>query len=240
MKNAERFLVSLAFGLVTSAALLTATGCGTTRCAEGNTAVSSRVLRLEGEARYSTDEGRTWRAPRTSDVLQSGCLVQTAADSHLTIALGERFLLWPVAKAGSEKGALYKPQFGLHNIVILCRGSLVRFDKLLREPAARAEGLEWHAQLELRAGTVMAALRRCPGSSTCDVRFTNGIVNLREGWYSIGARGQVCVVDGRASVSLTGSRESTDVAPGRVFFSEYGRTYPTDGYGIHDRPLILE
>src|SRR5664279_4990701 len=100
MRNAERFSISVVAGLLTSAVLLAGTGCANPGAVQSTTQLSSRVLRLKGEARYSMDEGKTWRAIRSGDVLELGCLVQTATSSHLTIALGERFLFWPPAQSG--------------------------------------------------------------------------------------------------------------------------------------------
>jgi hypothetical protein len=86
----------------------------------------------------------------------------------------------------------------------------------------------------------MPNLRRYTGGFSCEVRFTNGVARLKEGWYSIGARGQVCVVEGKAFVTLASSGETTEVPPGRVFFSEFGFFGSVNDYGVYDRPLLLQ
>ncbi|HSU53852.1 MAG TPA: hypothetical protein VLT36_07345 [Candidatus Dormibacteraeota bacterium] len=194
-------------------------GCSTNQTGTyAETVLPARVVRVSGDARLSMDNGKSWIVIRKADMLGPRSLIETAYSSELEIEIGPR------------RSAQH---------LLLCRTTKVWID-LISQQSSPAEGSLWHVNLELRTGTVMASVGDSSANSRYQVRLTNGIVTFGKGLYSVGAHGQVCVVHGKALVTLANGARTEEVLPGRAFFSDSGETVGMENYGIYNRPLLLE
>jgi len=74
----------------TGAVLFLCTACETTTPSQKPLAV--KVIRLKGAARYSCDDGNTWKPIQLGSELEAGCLIQTGGDgSKVVVGFGYRY-----------------------------------------------------------------------------------------------------------------------------------------------------
>jgi hypothetical protein len=185
--------------LLSSSIAVMAIGLAAQSFDQGETLVSSTILRLKGHARCSTDGGKTWRMVKAGDTLASGSMIQTAFKSELDLVLGET--------AESQTA----------NLLNLAEDTLLRLDKIARKPGTGSPGTAEEISLDLRKGTITGNVRKLAATSRYEIAFVHGVAGTREGIYKLQANGEISVLKGRAFIALTDARPAKAIAAGQQF-----------------------
>src|SRR5690242_9476629 len=90
MKRLKDFANKLVAGGVALFVVAWATEISAAPGKQGSGQGSAIVSGVKGATRYSTDNGRTWHPIKVGLVLKAPALIQTAANSHVDLVLGER------------------------------------------------------------------------------------------------------------------------------------------------------
>jgi hypothetical protein len=167
--------------------------------AQSETFLKSTIVRLKGNARCSTDGGKTWRMVKAGDTLDSGALIQTAKKSDMDLALG----------GGTEA----QPD----NLVSLAEDTLLQLDKVVRKRAAVSPGTLEEISLDLRMGAITGNVRTLASGSTYEISFPNGVAGTRAGIYTLRANGELSVSKGKAFIALADGRPAKEISAGQQF-----------------------
>jgi hypothetical protein len=234
MKKTEKFARKALAGMVAVGMVVAAARAG----AESIPQVV-QVVKVEGSAQYSTD-GRTWQTLHAGDVLKSGAVIRTAERSLVDVTLGE-----PGASGGAATGPnlMNYPSGGgagagagggggggasdteKANIVRIFESTVLGVDKLTLERTGVDEVSE--TQLDLRAGQIMANVKKLSAQSRYEIKLPNGVAGIRGSWVLVSSAGTIMVGDGLcryAGVGSSGSvqlwdipsRHKLDAASGQV------------------------
>lgn len=168
--------------VLTVIVVLAVMGVGTSVHAE-----KVRVIRLKGEARYSTDQ-KTWKDVKVGTVLKGGVLVQTAANTTVDICMNE------ARKKDSGEGS----ESSVDNVLRILESSTVGIDKLASE----------EIQLDVRAGTVMGTVGKLAPQSKYEIKLPHAILGIRGGTYIAASSGAVNVFEGSAVLVVIGADNS--------------------------------
>jgi|ERR1035437_2038920 hypothetical protein len=212
MKESHGFSAWLIRQLLVCAALLVVAGCATKGPLGGEDPLPAKVVRLKGAARWSSDDGKTWREIKRGGKLPPGALVQTAAKSHIDVRLGESAA--PTPRAGLDKGMLYKPNPYSDNMMRVWENSLLRLDRLTRRLTRGGTHIVEEVQFDLRAGHLFVRIKNMADDSQYEFKFPKGVVRIGEGTYDLSAEGLVKVLVGKASIAISGSTETHEMLGG--------------------------
>jgi hypothetical protein len=168
----------------------------------------AKVVRIKGSARYTTGTG-SWQPLKVGDVLASGTVIQTAADSRVDLVLGDPkavasdskvALPFGSAAPGGEGGAGGKSQAD-QNFVRLMENTVLSVDKL----AATDTGADivTETQLDLRSGRVFGTVKKLTAGSRYEVKIPNGVAGVRGTIYMLSALGDCMVWEGSMAQALT-------------------------------------
>lgn len=172
----------------------------------------AKVVRIKGSARYTLGNG-AWQPLKVGKVLESGVVVQTAADSRVDLILGEPDASPPVPHYGTVVGRATPAasvggggggggggsDFVEHNFVRIMENSVLSIDKL----AATQTGADvvTETQLDLRAGKIFGTVKKMSSGSRYEVKIPNGIAGVRGTVFMISSDGVVSVMSGSVVVS---------------------------------------
>jgi len=159
----------------------------------------STIVRLNGHARCSTDNGKTWRMVKIGETLESGSMIQTAKQSDLDLALGGRVAAQP------------------DNLVTLAGDTLLKLDKVERRQVAGSKDWEDEISLDLRTGAIAGNVRSLNGASRYEITFPKGVAGMREGRYRLRANGELGVLEGKAFIALTDGRPAKEISASQQF-----------------------
>jgi hypothetical protein len=160
---------------------------------------TGKIVRLKGDARYSTGDS-VWHKAKVGTVLKSGYLIQTAQKSHVDIVLGE-------VDAGPTRVAVgeslsYRPEVD-QDVIRVYDDSVLAFDKLAAMNTGADEVAE--TQLDLRAGRILGTVKKMAAASRYEIKIPNGVAGVRGTIYRISAAGIVQVLNGMLVISWTGA-----------------------------------
>jgi hypothetical protein len=164
---------------------------------------AAKVVRLKGEARYSTG-GNDWHTIHVGDVLKPGTVIQTASSSRLDLVLGNGAA--PVAQAGASSSSLsYQPSVE-QNIVRIWDNTLVGIDKLSETHTGADVVTE--TQLDLKAGRITGSVKKMSAASKYEVKIPTGVAGIRGTVFDISADGVVKVLSGSVVLAYVGPNSS--------------------------------
>jgi hypothetical protein len=188
--------------LVICTALLLAAGCAT-EAPSGNSGVqSAKVVYKKGDLRYSTGNN-VWQPLNLGDVVRHGTLIQTAADSRVTLVLGD--VSAPVARPMRSDMFSYHP-LAEQSIVRLWENTLMGVDKLTEMRTGEAVVTE--TALDLKAGHITGSVKKMTAASKYEVKLPNGVAGIKGTVYECYAEGIVKVREGSMVVAYTGANGS--------------------------------
>jgi len=164
-----------------------------------------KVLRITGQARYSTDN-KTWQALNTGDILRPGSVIVTAEKSTVDVLLGDRDTVGlstsmasampsaaPSVTAISAKGGSpYVAEEEQANLIRVFQSSVVAVDKLNVDRTGVDEVSE--TQLDLRAGQILGVVKKLSSPSKYEIKIPNGVAGIRGTVYLLSSSGATYVL----------------------------------------------
>ena len=169
------------------------------------------VIKVDGSARYSVDNGKTFMKLHRGDELQPGSLIETAEKSTVDLLMGERqgpILATPtsgprpVSAPGAGGGNGGADSGAKANVVRVYPSSVLAIDKprgWMLVPDSWRE-----TQLDLRAGQIMGNVKKLSQASRYEVKIPNGVAGIRGTSYVVSATGVVYVLQGQVIISYIG------------------------------------
>ncbi len=179
--------------------------------ASAQTQGAATIVRLQGEARYSTGDN-IWHPLEVGIVLRSGAIIQTAAGATVDIVLDDKKVTKdPLGAAGSGKSSdtagASAPPVTKQNVVRMWGDTVLAIDKLLYSQTGADAVSE--TQLDLRAGKIFGTVKKLTAASKYEIKTPTGIAGIRGTSFGIGADGSVTVYDGSVTVSINGGAPIT-------------------------------
>jgi len=159
---------------------------------------AAKVVRLKGDARYSTGNNN-WQPLKVGDVIKPGMVIQTASNSRLDLALGDGSA--PVAQAASSSTLAYRPS-AEQNLVRIWENTLLGVDKLTETHTGADVVTE--TQLDLKAGRITGTVKKMSAASKYEVKIPNGVAGIRGTVYDITADGVIKILSGSAVMAYPG------------------------------------
>src|SRR5476651_1729252 len=184
--------------------------------ASAQTQGSATIVRMQGEARYSTGDN-IWHPLEVGAVLRAGAIIQTAAGATVDIVLSEKKSKTDSlgsGKGGSGSGSSASPTVK-QNIVRMWGDTVLAIDKLLYSQAGADAVSE--TQLDLRAGKIFGTVKKLSAASKYEIKTPTGIAGIRGTSYTMGSDNVCVVYDGSVTVSITvgGVTHTETVAAGQ-------------------------
>mgnify|MGYP003572407656 CR=1 FL=1 len=167
----------------------------------------AKVVRIKGSARYTTGTG-AWQPLKVGDVLTSGSVIQTAADSRVDVVLGDPKAMatdsrvgLPFGSAGPGSGGGASVSKVDQNFLRLMENTVLSVDKL----AATDTGADivTDTQLDLRSGRIFGTVKKLSAGSRYEVKIPNGVAGVRGTIYMLSALGDCMVQEGSMAMALT-------------------------------------
>jgi hypothetical protein len=168
---------------------------------QGSGQGTATVTAFKGQARYSMDNGKSWRPIKAGLVLKAPAVIQTAANSHVDMVLGERDVVTREPSALGELTSSAGSGGGEENanIVRISPDSILAIDKLTVEETGADVVSE--VQLDLRAGQIMGNVKKLSAASRYEVKFPTGVAGIRGTIYTLNHSGVVNVFLGSVVIS---------------------------------------
>jgi len=172
--------------------------------AQSATERSGKVVRIKGAARYSTGNN-VWQPLAIGQVLKAGTLIQTAADSHVDLVLGEAGKVSPVRavanpSSGGGGGGGYQPK-AEQDVVRIQADTVLALDKLSVIDTGTDKVTD--TQLDLRSGKIFGTVKKMNATSRYEIKLPNGVAGVRGTVYQVTADGVLQVLSGSLVVSWT-------------------------------------
>jgi hypothetical protein len=174
----------------------------------------AKVVRIKGEARYTTGGG-IWNPLKVGDVLRPGALIQTdtTTGSFVDLVIGDGSVT--VASVAGSESAVLRPT----------KGGLVRFQPAGKQNALRvwentALGLDkmtamstgadvvTETQLDLKQGHITGIVKKMSGASRYEIKLPNGVAGIRGTVYDLWADGRIRVMTGAMVYSYFDSQNN--------------------------------
>jgi len=180
-----------------------------------STAQYATVVRVQGETRFSPDNGTTWHPLVVGKVLGPGNLIQTAAHSKVDLVLGDKVAahivpnpdkVGPAADAPIRGLVSYKAQAAQN--VIRMEGDTVLAINILSASNMGADNVT-DTELDLRQGTIMGSVKKLSAESKYLIKTPNGMAAIRGTTFILSANGAITVTDGSALISFNGQPAQT-------------------------------
>jgi hypothetical protein len=146
----------------------------------------AKVVRLRGNARYTTDQ-KTWKELKKGTYLKSGALIQTAPNTVLDLCLNE-------ARSRNSPDTMQASD----DVIRIFENSAVSLDKMAAE----------EVQLDLRAGSIMGTVGKLSAADKYEIKLPRGMIGIRGGTYIADMSGTVNVIQGSALVVVAGADNS--------------------------------
>lgn len=186
---------------------------------------TGKVVRIKGDARYSTGN-KIWQPLKVGTIIQSGNVVQTAADSFVDIVVSEEdsapaVVVKPMSKSPSSASASSGGGGGNvgaspdYDVIRVLDDSYLVFDSL----TATATGSDTVTEtlLDLKKGSIFGSVKKQAAASRFEVKIPNGVAGIRGTTFLISASGQIACFAGSvvaAYASAIGADVSTQVVGG--------------------------
>lgn len=188
---------------------------------------TAKVVRVQGTARYTLNNGTDWNDLGVGTVLKDGALIQTDRKdgTFVDVVFGEGNGAGLVALAG----ALGKPAAkggGGHqhpanvDVVRLWKDTALGLDKLSETPTGA--GIQTETQLDLRKGHITGNVKKMVAGSTYEIKYPKGVAGIRGSVYDMnliegidnGTVTVTCILDmltGSAVLSFTPVGSTTPI-----------------------------
>lgn len=183
--------------------------------AQTSPARTGKVVRIKGEARYSTGK-KVWEPLKVGAILKPGTIVQTAKDSFVDIVVNQdesatavtlKMLTATSAASSGGAGVSATPAPDQDVIRVLDDSYLV-FDNMSAKGDASSRVTE--TLLDLKKGSIFGSVKKQTAASRFEVKIPNGVAGIRGTIFLISASGKVSCLTGSVVAAFTGS--SGDVA----------------------------
>ena len=180
------------------------------------------VVRITGEARYSTDS-RTWHPLIVGKALSAGAVIQTAANGSVDVVLGKKVTTHIIENPSVVAPAPDSPVTGLmgynsmaeQNVIHLESNTVLAIDRLtVGDTGVDAVS---DTELDLRQGTIFGNVKKLSATSQYLIKMPNGIAGVRGTTFVMSANGDITVISGSMVVSHTnaqGQVTTTVMEPG--------------------------
>ena len=192
MKELLKCSAWLIRGLLICTALLLVAGCATKVPVGHDGVPSAKVVRLKGDARYSTG-GDVWQPLKVGNIVKPGTAIQTDDKSHVDLVLGPEMVS-------------YQPS-AEQNWIRIWGKSLLSIDKLT--VMHNGADVVTDTQLDLKAGHIYGVVPKMSAGSRYEVKLPNGVAGIRGTVYDISAEGVVKVFQGSVVLAYVGPDGST-------------------------------
>lgn len=220
-KNIMKLLQAFVSALVAGVVLTLAAGA----YAQGTINQYATVVRIQGQARYSPDNGTTWHPLVVGKVLGPGNVVQSAALSTVDLVIGDKVATRVVPtpdKVGyapdpNVRGLISYKATAQQNVIRLQSNTVLGIDKL----SASDTGVDaaTTTELDLRQGTIFGSVKKLSAASDYKIKTPNGIAAIRGTTFVLSADGKITVTDGSAVISaiVNGQTVTQTVQAGQQF-----------------------
>jgi hypothetical protein len=180
-----------------------------------STAQYVTVVRIQGEARYSPDNGTTYHPLVVGKILGPGNVIQSAAHSTVDLVIGDKVVAH-IAPVPDRVGlAADSPVRGLVSYkaeaaqnVIRMKGDTVLAIDILSASNTGADKVT-DTELDLRQGTIMGSVKKLSAESKYLIKIPNGMAAIRGTTFILSANGAITVTDGSALISFNGQPAQT-------------------------------
>lgn len=172
--------------LICALLLTSAAGCATRTAVVNGRGPSAQVAGLKGAARYTTGS-LPWQELKAGDLLEPGCIVETASESCLDLVL-------------SAEGLPTQPKAGPTALRVWENSRLV-IDELFRVEAGPNAVMA--TQVDLQAGRISGKARGLSAASRFEVKIPNAVARIHGAVYDICAEGEVKARAGSVSLEYT-------------------------------------
>jgi hypothetical protein len=158
----------------------------------------AKVVRLKGGVRYKIGNN-DWQPLKLGDVLRSGAVIQTAANSRVDLVMGDASA--PVARPVPSDMISYQPT-AEQNVVRIWENTLLGVDKLTETHTGADVVTETH--LNLKAGHITGSVKKMSAMSKYEIQMPNGVAAIRGTVYDITAEGLIKVLSGSVVLAYVG------------------------------------
>ena len=170
----------------------------------------STVVKLVGDARWSNDDGKTWKPLKVGQKLESRLVIQTATFGRAYILLGED--VHSLIENSHAGGALFDPEQYPENLIGLLDNSALDLISVRHEANTRKTPPVEQTELKLRGGTMLANVKQLSTNSLFLIRCsTNAALKMQSAVAQIAATGDFVVFKGTVNVSLLEKQFTTNV-----------------------------
>ncbi|MFM2083088.1 MAG: hypothetical protein RL380_1779 [Verrucomicrobiota bacterium] len=159
---------------------------------------SARVSRIQGKARYSTDN-KNFRDLTAGDILKPGTVIQTASESWVDVVLYDDAQAFTTVQPVVRKFNYGIGQDAQQNVIRLRENTVLALDKLFSTGTGSDSVTE--TQLDLRAGRVFGNVKKLSGASKYEVKLPNGVAGIRGTLFDLSANGVLTVYFGSVAIS---------------------------------------
>jgi hypothetical protein len=202
--------------------------------AESSKQRSGKVVRIKGDARYSTGN-KIWQPLKVGTVLRAGNVVQTAPNSFVDIVVNEEATATAVAikpisvtpsatSTGSGAGAISSPD---QDVIRVLDDTYLVFDSL----SATDTGADTVTEtlLDLKKGSIFGNVKKQAAASRFEVKIPNGVAGIRGTIFLISASGNIACMTGSVVAAYTdssGNVATQVVGAGQQFNTNTGESSP--------------
>jgi len=167
----------------------------------------AKVVRIKGSARFTTGTG-AWQPLKVGDILTSGTVIQTAADSRVDLVLGDpkafvadsRVALPFASAAPAGSGGSGVTSKVDQNFLRLMENTVLSVDKLIATETG--SDIVTETQLDLRAGRIFGTVKKLSAGSRYEIKIPNGVAGVRGTCYFLEASGRCLVWEGAMATAM--------------------------------------
>lgn len=161
----------------------------------------AKVVRIKGSARFTTGTG-VWEPLKVGDILTSGTVIQTAADSRVDLVLGDPKAVVADSRIGlpfgsatpAGTGGTGVPSQVDQNFLRLMENTVLSVDKLMATDTG--SDIVTDTQLDLRAGRIFGTVKKLSAGSRYEIKIPNGVAGVRGTVYLLEVSGRCLVWEG--------------------------------------------
>lgn len=195
---------------------------------------SAKVVRIKGQARYTTGNN-VWKYDlKVGSVVKPGTVIQTSTDpgSYVDLVIeGDMPMVRAVVNATGPT-TQNAPNTGFQakaeqNTVRIAENSVLGVDKL--SSINTGADVVTDTQLDLKAGRIIGNVKKMSAASKYEIKLPNGVAGIKGTFYDISADGVVRVVTGTVVVAYVGQDGNVvtqTVGAGQQFDARTGQISP--------------
>ncbi len=182
--------------------------------AETAAARTGKVVRIKGDARYSTGK-KIWEPLKVGTILKSGSIVQTAKNSFVDIVVNEEESADAVVLAQPKAGGAAPASAGAgagggaatpspdQDVIRVLDDSYLVFDSMSAKTTGAGNVTE--TLLDLKKGSIFGSVKKQAAASRFEVKIPNGVAGIRGTIFLITAAGNVSCLTGSVVAAFTDS-----------------------------------